>query len=284
MTTDLQQHTTLVIGLIALMISVFELLRSGQKILKIGWNGWRNIILTLGAKHRTPIDVSSLLIPPPLIAQKNIEDLKSLGFRRLGEAQIRSLLNPPGTAWVFVHPETGIQAEVAWKRVAFSTYFQENVLVTTDFPNGEHIEIPNYQSHTITTSVSDAYDYHLQQVEKFSRKYGRPHPIRTMSDYLKWEKVGRKNYATLKLSRWIWNDVVRLIAFIYGCFVLILIPLYFHLQGMYLPNKIWIFSSLEIPIYLSVLLLLPAILVPRYFNRWIEKQTHKDSRQQKRQK
>jgi len=168
MITYLQQHITLILGLIALLISLFELLRSGQRILRIGLNGWRNIILSLGAKYRQPVDVSYQLIPPPSIAQENIEALKALGFRRLGEAQVKSPFNPPITVWIFTHLETRIQAEVAWKRVSFSTFFQEKTLIVTDYPNGEHIEIPNYQSHTIVTSVSHTYRYHLQQVNKFS--------------------------------------------------------------------------------------------------------------------
>lgn len=267
-----------ILGILLLMASTWELLRSGQKILKIGWKGWVNILLTLGAKNRQPVDVSHLLIPPPAADQKNIEELKSLGFRRLGEAQVESPFNPPLTVWVFAHIENHIQAEAAGRRVGFSTYFQEKTLVVTDFPNGEHIEIPNYQSHTIVTNISDAFHYHLLQVDKFRQKYGPPHPIRTMGDYLHWEVVGRKNYAMRKLSRWLASNIVRLVAFLYGSLVLILTPIFFELFDIPLISKFASFSSQEVLIYTMILLTSPATFATRYFSRWTASQTHKDSR------
>lgn len=235
-----------------------------------------NIFLTLGAKNRQPVDVSQLMIPPPAGEQKNIEELKSLGFRRLGEIQINSPFRPPINGWVFAHVENHIQAEAAGRRIGFSTYFGEKSLVVTDYPNGEHIETPNYESHTIVTSIADAYGYHLQQIERFQRKHGLPHPIRTMTDYLRWEVVGRKNYALRKLSRWITSNLVRLAAFIYGSLVLILTPIFFEpVEVRFLPDFI---SSREVLIYTMVLLVSPAILATRYFSHWTASQTHKDSR------
>ena len=268
----------LIIGLLGLALAIWELFRSGQKILQVGWKGWVNILMSLGAKYRRPIDISHLLIPPSPISQKNIEALKAIGFRRLGEAQIKSPFKPPITVWVFFHLETQIQAEAAWKRVGFSTYFRDKTLVVTDFPNGESIEIPNYQSHTIMTSVADAYQYHLRQVTKFSQKYGDLHPIRNMSEYLRWEAVGRKHYGTIKLMRWIRADIVRLITFIYGILVLALTPIFFNPKVFSFIPQITIFSSQEILIYAIILLLLPAIMTSRYFNRWTVQQTHQDSR------
>lgn len=268
----------LIIGLSALAFAIWELLRSGQKILKIGWKGWVNILMSLGAKYRKPVEVSHLLIPPPPATEPNIEALKALGFRRLGEAQIKSPFNPPVPVWVFTHLETQIQAEAAWKRVAFSTYFQEKVLVVTDYPNGEHIEMPNYQSHTIVTNLDDAYRYHLLQIAKFSRKYGPPHPIRNMTDYLTWETVGRRNYATRKLIRWVKADIIRLVAFIYGIVILASTPIFFNLRNPPFLSEIGMFSSLEILIYVMILLLLPALIISRYYSRWSTRQTHKDSR------
>jgi len=265
-----------ILGLLLLALSIWELLRSGYKILKIGWRGWVNIFLTLGAKNRQPVDISHLSVPPLPGDQKNIAALKSLGFRRLGEVQINSPFRPPLTGWVFAHVENHVQAETAGRRVGFSTHFQEKTLLVTDFPNGEHIEDRNYQSHTITTSVEDAYRYHLQQIEKFSRKHGPPHPIRTMTDYLHWEVVGRKNYALRKLSRWITSNFVRLAAFIYGSLVLILTPIFF--EPSEIPFISEFVSSREVLVYTMILLTSPAIFATRYFSRWTASQTHKDSR------
>ncbi len=266
-----------ILGVLLLLLSLWELLRLGQKILKIGWRGWVNIFLTLGAKNRQPVDVSHLLIPPAA-DQKNLETLKSLGFRRLGEVQINSPFRSPIIGWVFAHVENHLQAEAMGKRIGFSTYFGEKTLLVTDFPNGEHIETPNYESHTIVTSIPDAYHYHLQQVARFSQKYGPPHPIRTMTDYLHWEVIGRKNYALRKLSRWLTANIVRLVAFVYGILVLVLTPIFFEPFEIPFLSKFATFSSQETLIYTMILLASPAIFASRYFNRWTTMQTHKDSR------
>lgn len=267
-----------ILGLLLLGVSLWELLRSGQKILNIGWKGWVNIFLTLGAKNRHPVDISHLATSPLSCDQNNIEALKVLGFRRLGEVQINSPFRPPLTGWVFTHVENHIQAEASGRRIGFSTYFQDKVLLVTDFPNGEHIETPTYQSHTIVTSVADAYRYHLQQIARFSQKYGPPHPIQTMTDYLHWETVGRKNYAMRKLSRWLTANIVRLVAFIYGVLALILTPVFFEPFEIPFLSKFAVFSSQEVLIYTMILLASPAIFVSKYFSRWTATQTHKDSR------
>jgi hypothetical protein len=193
-----------ILGLLLLGVSIWELLRSGQKILKIGWRGWVNIFLTLGAKNRQPVAVSHLLIPPSAADQKNIEELKSLGFRRLGEAEVKSPFRLPLHVWVFAHVENRIQAEAAGRRVGFSTYLQEKTLVVTDFPTAstsmtETINlIPLLQAYRCLSLSS-------QQVEKFSWKCGPP--IRqTMNDYLpgKWWGV----IMPCKLSRWITSNLV----------------------------------------------------------------------------
>jgi hypothetical protein len=181
-------------------------------------------------------------------------------------------------AWVFTHLETRIQPEAAWNRVGFSTYFQEKVLVVTDFPNGEHIETPNYQSHTIVTGLDDAYAHHLQQVAGYSRTFGPPHPIRSMADYLKWEKVGRQQYATRKLMRWVRTDLVRLSAFVYGVLVLVLTPILYPAPAFFSIPAAGLYAPQERMLYVMILLLLPAIFLPRFFERLNLLGTYKDSR------
>jgi uncharacterized protein YqhQ len=99
-----------------------------------------------------------------------------------------------------------------------------------------------------------------------------------MTDYLHWELVGRKNYGVRKLQRWVWANIVRLIAFIYGCLVLILVPIFFDPQNIPVISHAGLFYSQEAVVYLVILLILPAIVASRYANRRAVQQTHKDSR------
>ena len=99
-----------------------------------------------------------------------------------------------------------------------------------------------------------------------------------MADYLHWEIIGRKNYGTRKLMRWVWPNIVRLVAFTYGCLVLILVPIFFDPQNIPVISHAGLFSSQEALVYLMILLILPAIVASRYSNRRAVRQTHKDSR------
>jgi hypothetical protein len=269
---------TLIIGLLALVWSLWEFFRAGIKVIKLGWNGWLDILLASLAKYRKPVDVSYQMIPAPPITQKNITALNAIGFRRLGEIQVKAAFRAPITAWILTHLDTKIQASAGWKRVEFATYFDKKTLVVTDYPNGEHIDSQHYQSHTIVTNLKDAYNYHQQQVEKFTHRFGQPHPIHSMTDYLHWEMVGRKYYATRKLRRWIWSNMVQLLAFLYGLLVLILAPLFFYPRELPGLTRISFFPAQESLIYLIVFLLLPVFFIVRQYNRWTVRQTYQDSR------
>jgi hypothetical protein len=269
----------LVLEITALAITIWDLLRLGIQLVKVGWNGWVNILITLGAKYRRPSDVTNVFLTPPPATQKNIDLLKTIGFNRIGEAQVKLPFRSPVTVWVLANESGDVQAETAWKRVSFSTYFREKVLLVTDFPTGEHINTPTYQSHTITTALPVAYQYHLQQVAKFSQTFGTPHLIRNMVNYLRWEAMGRTHYGLRKVQRYTWISLVRLGSFLYGCLVLLLTPLLFRpIDLPFLSRFPWL-SPIEISLFIITILVLPSVLIPRIYQRVRQKQTHQDSRQ-----
>ena len=116
------------------------------RLIDIGWRGWMGLRVVLGAKNRRSIDVSAWNLPPPARAHENIASLAAIGFARLGEAQVQLPGRKAANLWVIVDSDRVVQAEVAYGMVSFSTYFQEDVLVVTDYPSGEHIEQARYLS------------------------------------------------------------------------------------------------------------------------------------------
>jgi hypothetical protein len=258
---------TLALGIAGLVVTIIELLRTGWQIMKIGWKGWINILITTGAPQRTPEDVSLQFIPPPPSAKKSIDILRGLGFRRVGEAQIKMPSRPVATVWVMTSEDTTVQGQVIHNAIELSSFFGEKAMLVTNFPFGEHINAPHYQARTIITGIPDAYQYHLRQVDRFRRKHGPPHPIINMQQYLHWEMIGRTLYAPLKLRRAQWRNIVLLLAFFYGVLALILIPLVIDPKWLeFLPS-----ISFQLPqekiLTLMVLATLPVVEAARAFYR-----------------
>jgi hypothetical protein len=188
-----------------------------------GRGGWILLLAYWGVEKRKPVVFSHLRPAPPPEAQKSIATLESLGFRHLGEASVSLPLTKPQTVWVFVNSDDSIQAEVAYGRVSFSAFFGDHALVVTDYPYGEHLQTAGYQSHTATTNIQDALDYHKAQVDKFEAQYGSPHVLSNMADYVRWEVMGRTHYGRLKLQRLFWVSIGRLVMFVYGALVLVIL-------------------------------------------------------------
>jgi hypothetical protein len=257
--------------LLLFAIAILKLLDLGRA----GLVSWAGLQMTLGTKRRRTTDVSALMIPPPPITQRSIDLLQRAGFQRLGEAQIKLPMRSVSTTWVLVDADHHVQAETLAGRVSFSSFFRDDVLVVTDYPNGEHINTPTYQSHTITADLNSAYRYHLEQVEKFSRKYGVPNSILNMADYHRGETMGRVYpYARLKLRRFIWVEIVRLVAFVVGLFALLLELLLLlkpSIFPMYFKFPMEVFGNISMIITLLVL------FAPDIFQLWMINQTYKDS-------
>lgn len=234
----------------------------------------RNLRMILGIPKRMPTDVSQLAIPPSALALNSIMYLQSIGFQRLGEAQVNLPGRKPVAYYILVNPDRTIQAEVADSLVSFSTHFGEKTLVVTDCPKGENINTPAYQSHTITTNLGDAYFYHKQQSEKFKTKYGEPAAISDMADYLRWEKIGRENYGITKLKRFLVMDWINIALCIFGVAILAGLVVTRYL----LPSLETRSFSLEAIELIGIALLLPILFVPGILSYLTVNGSKRDSR------
>lgn len=248
------------------------------KAIDVGWAGWRGLRIILGAKNRRAVDVSSTPAAPSGREREIIGFLLSMGFRRLGEAGVTFPDRQMARVWVLVNPEGTVQAEVRGGMASFSTVFQGDALVVTDYPSGEHIEAPTYQSHTITTGLDDAYQHHLQQVDKFTQKYGTPRQIQTMADYLHLDALGReRNYGAIKMRRYRWLEVFNLVTFVYVALVMIFLPAMMRAQQV-VTTATEHYSLLERTELLIIGLTFPMLTLQAMITRQVVRKSHRDSR------
>ncbi len=255
------------LGLVVIIIVLWQVFNMGRR-------GLVGLRIAGGAKKRRSIDSSSLQLEPPQETKELISALNSLEFHRLGEAQVKLPDNKPVTIWVLVNPDDTIQAETVYDRLSLSTYFQQDVLLVTDYPNGEQIEMPKYQSHFITSSVNDAYRHHLEQIDLFSRRYGPPHTIQNMNDYLRWETMGRVNYGNIKLRRFMIVDVVRISIFVYSTIICVTIPLLYKVMfhSITLSDATKSQAQMEL---LIIGLILPFLFIPPLLSKWLKTRLYK---------
>lgn len=259
---------SLILGLIVIVLIAW-------KLTDYSWRGWVGLYIYLGIKKRRSIDASHLQLLPSPETQEHITTLVSMGFHRLGEAQVKLPYYKKVTTWILVDSENKVQAETAWGHLSFSTFFQDNVWVVTDYQQGEYIETPTWQSHTITTGISDTYQYHLQQVIKFSQNYGSPNLIQNITDYIRWDTMVRINYGALKLKRFLWLYVVQLLAFAYGGLIIILLPTLYLTKPSFL-SAISEFSGEQIQL-LTILLTLPAVFLTNIYSRSVFAKSRQNS-------
>ena len=205
-----------------------------------GLTGGLGILIYLGTPNRRPTDASHLNLAPPVNAQDSINILIELGFQRLGETYTRMpLAMSPGPTWIFIdHPKT-TQAEIVeiTPGAYFTTVFTDGAVVETGYPQGENITTANLLSHTITTSVGDAFQHHMLNVQEFQERHGSPRTIKSMKEYLHWDKIYRTQYAQGKMLRVFLIDLAQVLAFLYGVIVSIVV---WQLSQRHAPVPQWV--------------------------------------------
>jgi hypothetical protein len=189
-----------------------------------GWFGFRAILIYAGVSRRRAKDISHKEISPPPVLETAVASLTSLGFTRLGETSTQVPLVPlPGLTWVFLDRNRTTCADVVMEgdvdtkpMVVFWTAFNDTATVETGYPTGERIKAPDFWSHTIPSSVKDAYQYHLQQVADFGAYHGSPIRFRSMDDYLQQGAIYRELHARRKTRRLFLDNLVNATGCIYA--------------------------------------------------------------------
>jgi hypothetical protein len=182
------------------MTIIILLFAASITLILMGSLGARTLSLSFETRKGRPVDISHLQRPPAIPLRKTVEALIKMGFNRLGEARIK-LSSQSFGVWVFASSDKLTYAELVEEApglVLFNTTYKGDAFVETGFPVGENIETHCYRSHTITSNIEKAYLHHTRLIKDFSERHGAPSKIETMTNYLDWDSVFRKQYGWQK--------------------------------------------------------------------------------------
>ena len=210
----------------------------GIIILQIGYSFvafLRSHLIYFYSQNRKPKDISSQQAPVTDGLKLFHEQLRSLGFKRLGEYEVSlPLTSGVFTGWCYINDDGTVLAELidleenspdavictdntpyrdddgelvlpdpdAMVRMAqFTTHHRRGkAVVETIFPNGDTFEVKNFRVASIKTSLDAAYRYHLRQAAEYENQHGKPDVIRNRTDYAVLSRVYRRVHVLTKLG------------------------------------------------------------------------------------
>jgi hypothetical protein len=158
-----------------------------------------------GAATRRSEDAGPEPVPPPAAVQAMLDQLRDLGFERLGEQ--RTVL--PRTLvvhdWLMIDASGAMVASVApiggWALLICASAFSDHVWLQTYHPRGESIDTQELLARTTAVSVADAIRLHRQGIEEMLPTHGQPRQVRTMSEQLVLDVEFREHHLARTLRR-----------------------------------------------------------------------------------
>ena len=187
------------LALAGLVTALLLLTRLGPPAVR----SWR---IYAGTRSRRMADAGPLEIPAPPAVAARLEELRSLGFSRIGERYIRLPNTPVRYDWVMGEPsgETyalGVVSVIGGFLIALYSSFDDSTWVMTTFPRGETIDRPTFHAAFVDTSLADALTAHRATVARLALQHGRPRRVLTMADSLRMDADYRSHHGGLTLTR-----------------------------------------------------------------------------------
>jgi hypothetical protein len=115
-------------------------------------------------------------------------ELLALGFE-LDCLLVLTYIFLPTKQWVYRNREEHVEAYIneATGRLWFSSYFEKRFDVTTRFQHGEVMDNKKLVSRIVKTSITAAFDYHLQHRQEYIQQYGAILLFERAEQQLEWE-------------------------------------------------------------------------------------------------
>jgi hypothetical protein len=159
----------------------------------LAYNLWAMWVIYSGAPLRRPRDITHEDRPPEPRLVRLGDDLRSLGFARLGEAAITvpalgliamlSGRNMDKAEWIYVDPTCTTVAEMVTPGlVVFSSRLADGLFVETSYPSGYPMDVPGLRVTVVATSLRDAFTRHLAEVAQ-AAAHGSPGRITSMAEW-----------------------------------------------------------------------------------------------------
>ena len=189
--------------LVGLALAILLLLR----FVPPATRAWR---IYAGTKSRRLADSGPLEIMPPAPVATVLEQLRAIGFSRIGERYVVlpgrgrvdewTWTDETGSTYVSVVPSRYIGA-----LMCAYTVFPDGTWLQTNFPRGETIDRPNYVARVVASSPADAIAAHRADVARLRGAHGAPRPVRTMADSLRMDAEYRSRHGGTTLRRLTFN-------------------------------------------------------------------------------
>ncbi len=191
-----------------------------------GWRTWKSLRYLLGSTSRVPEDISGARPSYPDVLKPEVSELKSGGFRRFGEIQVRPPhFGDPVTSWVFIDATRSIAAELSWGRSRWhlNTYFDDGGWLATDYPRGERTLSDGLWADTVGGSVTAAIEHHRVRLQELTELGGIPMTLQRLQDYIERDLAARKEHGLVRVGRLLRLQMARAVAAVFGVGVLLII-------------------------------------------------------------
>lgn len=217
-------------------IFFFALVGLGLWFLWMAFRAWRvrRYLRTVPLPYSPEWDTfDALAIPTNL--QKADERLREMGFTPLGvERSVYRPVNLNQTAWVYRNDDGSIYASVEdsnqTKRpvnAAFVTWFPDDTLIVTAFPQGFTIQERDLHYRFAAYSLQAAFSYHTYMLERWRAEHGDPVLITDTADIDRTDAIHTRKYRQRIYRQVIRDQTIYIIAYgAIGMISLALMPLY----------------------------------------------------------
>jgi hypothetical protein len=157
-------------------------------------------------------DLSDLNIPPYAPTVQMIDQLKALGFRRVGEAGFAE--DRVARFWYLVDEKGTTAAAVSniggTAHATIYSWFGDEACIVYSIPvKGLMVTQHDYLYRPLNTTAAVAYPQHLAAVQDFTMQFGAPRHLDTMVEILRLDTVYNQRFVQHRVARDIRRAAIR---------------------------------------------------------------------------
>lgn len=171
-----------------------------------------------------PVDATTDPLPMRPAEAAWAAQLETLGFRRLGELELRPRFDRPLRFWVYVNPDATIRASISrrWRRVSLDSSWDDATALTTTSAPRPTVVLPHYR-YQCAADLQAAYLLHMQTVPNYGAGHGPATQIDSMIAYLAEEKRQHAVITPEIMAHQRWTGHVMVSALIVGLVVVLIV-------------------------------------------------------------
>lgn len=154
------------------------------------------------------LDLTDENLDLPTKFQETVAELETLGFEFFAVLDASENHDRSQTIWYWTDETQTVRAYLSLvpplKQMvtAFITILEDEGTVETGYNVRMQMETNNLHVRNITTSLSVAYDFHLQQIVKYEEQHGQPIAISNSAELLEWSNhLKQKQYPAVYENR-----------------------------------------------------------------------------------